>query len=202
METQLTIEDCKRIQEGIQKKYSKVAATPEGQFTYPVGRAGLKGLNYDPRLVAALPDAVADSYCGVGNPFSLGKINAGETVLDIGCGAGVDTILAATMAGASGNAVGIDLVPEMLEQAKTNLMMTDLKNVTFVLNTAEKLDYPDVSFDVVISNGVLNLIPDKAGALAEIYRCLKPGGRLMFADQITTGQMQKDIRARVASWFQ
>ncbi len=202
MDSQITTEDLEKIEAGIREKYLKVAKNPEGQFKYPTGKKGLKALHYDKTLIDKLPDAVAATYCGVGNPFSLGKINTGEQVLDIGCGAGVDTILASMMAGPTGNVVGVDIVPEMLQQAENNLMMTDLKNVSFKKTSGEKLPYPVDTFDAVISNGVINLIPDKEAALTEIIRVLKPGGRLMMADQVDSGNVQKDIKARLANWFQ
>ena len=155
---QITTEDLEKIEAGIREKYVKVAKNPEGQFKYPTGKKGLKALHYDKSLIDKLPDAVAATYCGVGNPFSLGKINTGEQVLDIGCGAGVDTILASMMTGPTGNVVGVDIVPEMLQQAEKNLMMTDLKNVSFKKASGEKLPYPVDTFDAVISNGVINLI--------------------------------------------
>jgi len=200
--TQITQGDLKKIEAGIRDKYSKVANNPEGLFAYPTGRAGLETLEYDPKLVNALPQEVVSSYCGVGNPFSLGPINEGDVILDIGCGAGVDTIFAAIMAGPTGKAVGIDIVPEMVQQAKSNLGMTDVKNVTFIKTSGESLPFPDAEFDVVISNGVINLIPDRAVLLGEVMRVLRPGGRLMLADQAATGTVQKDIKARLANWFQ
>ena len=202
MDSHITTEDLEKIEAGIREKYLKVAKNPEGQFKYPTGKKGLKALHYDKSLIDKLPDGLAATYCGVGNPFSLGKINTGEQVLDIGCGAGVDTILASMMTGPTGNVVGVDIVPEMLQQAEKNLMMTDLKNVSFKRTSGEKLPYPVDTFDAVISNGVINLIPDKEAALTEIFRVLKPGGRLMVADQIDSGNVQKDIRARLANWFQ
>lgn len=201
MENDLTRSDLDAIKAGIRRKYSEVAKSPEGQFPYPTGRKGLEALKYDQDLIDRLPDAVASSFCGVGNPFSLGKINAGEHILDLGCGAGVDTHLAAMMAEPDGSAVGVDMVPEMITRAESNLKMTGMTNVRFQTAAAETLPYPDRAFDVVISNGVINLIPDKEGVLAEIKRILKPGGRLMVADQIAVGSVQTDVRARLANWF-
>ena len=200
MKNQLTSQDRKRIEEGIRGKYTKVSDSPEGLFQYPTGRAGLEALNYDSELIQALPDSVVASYCGVGNPFTLGVIRKGEAVLDIGCGAGIDTIVAAMMVGPAGTVVGIDMVPEMLARARENLRMTDLKNVIFEEAYGEKLPFADGGFDVVISNGAFNLIPDKAKALSEVVRVLKPGGRLMMADQILVGELPSAIKARVASW--
>ena len=202
MESQITKEDIKKIEAGIREKYIGVAKNPEGQFIYPTGRKGLEALNYEKTLIDRLPNAVISSYCGVGNPFSLGKINTGDRVLDIGCGAGVEAILAAIMTGETGNAMGVDIVPEMLERAEANLQLTGLKNITFKKASGENLPFPDRSFHVVISNGAINLIPDKESALKEILRVLKPGGRLMMADQIASGGIKKDMKARLASWFQ
>lgn len=202
METQISQKDKEKIEAGIRSKYEKVADSPEGLFKYPTGRAGLEALNYDSELIEKLPEAVTASYCGVGNPFSLGPVNKGEAVLDIGCGAGVDTILAAMMTGPNGKSVGVDIVPEMLQRAEANLRLTELQNVTFHKISGEKLPFEDNSFDVVISNGVINLIPDKAATLKEALRVLKPGRRLMIADQILIGQVQKDLKDRVDSWFQ
>lgn len=202
MESQITIDDLKKIEAGINVKYAKVATSPEGQFKYPTGSKGLEALNYDKALTEKLPNEVASSYCGVGNPFSLGKINQGEKVLDIGCGAGVDTILAAIIVGPKGSVIGVDIVSEMIARAESNLRMMALDNVKFQKVSGENLSFSDDTFDVVISNGVINLIPDKEAAMSEIIRVLKPAGRLMVADQIAAGSVQKDIKAQLANWFQ
>jgi len=202
MESQITIDDLKKIETGINEKYAKVATSPEGQFKYPTGSKGLEALNYDKALTEKLPNEVASSYCGVGNPFSLGKINQGEQVLDIGCGAGVDTILAAIIVGPKGSVIGVDIVSEMIARAENNLQMMELDNVKFQKVSGENLPFSDDTFDVVTSNGVINLIPDKETAMSEIIRVLKPAGRLMVADQIAAGSVQKDIKARLANWFQ
>lgn len=202
MESQITTDDLKKIEAGINEKYASVATSPEGQFKYPTGSKGLEALNYDKALTEKLPNEVASSYCGVGNPFSLGKINKGEQVLDIGCGAGVDTILAAIIVGPKGSVSGVDIVAGMIARAESNLQMMALDNVKFQQVSGENLPFSDDTFDVVISNGVINLIPDKEAALSEIIRVLKPAGRLMVADQIAAGNVQKDIKARLANWFQ
>ncbi len=202
METQFTSKDKNKIRKAIRKKYKKVAGSPDGLFKYPTGRTGLETLQYSDELIHKLPESVAASFCGVGNPFTLGSINEGETVLDIGCGAGVDTIVAALMTGPSGGVVGIDMISEMLEKAKENLSFTGLKNVSFHEGTAENLPFPNEEFDVVISNGVLNLVPDKPKALAEVFRVLKPEGRLMIADQILIGELPKEKKQLLKSWSQ
>jgi ubiquinone/menaquinone biosynthesis C-methylase UbiE len=151
-------------------------------------------------MVRSLPEPVADAYCGVGNPFTLGPIREGEAVLDIGCGAGVDSIIAAKLVGPSGPVTGIDLVPEMLAKASENARLAGVDNVTFQEASAEQLPFPDNSFDVVISNGVFNLVVDKVKALGEVLRVLKPGGRFMLADQVLAGELPKETKARVENW--
>lgn len=202
MESQISQHDLEQIAAGIRSKYSRVAHSPEGQFKYPTGRAGLEALKYDTALTDALPDDVAASYCGVGNPFSLGTVRRGDAVLDIGCGAGVDTILAAMMTGSDGKVVGVDIVPEMLQRAEANLKKLDLHHVRFQSATGEHLPFPDGHFDVVVSNGVINLIPDKDAAMREILRVMKVGGRLMIADQVMAGGTPKSLKDRLSSWFQ
>lgn len=202
MTNNMTRDQADKIAASIRQKYSEVAKSPEGQFQYPTGRKSLAALNYDKSLIDRLPDAVASSYCGVGNPFSIGKVNPGEHVLDVGCGAGVDTILAAMMVGPNGSAVGVDMVPEMIDRAESNLKMTGIDHARYQAAAGENLPFPDERFDVVISNGVINLIPDKERVLTEIHRVLKPAGRLMVADQIAAGSVQRDFEARLESWFQ
>ena len=192
--------DKQRIEEGIRKRYAKVALTPEGTFRYPTGRAGLEGLNYDPQMINELTQEVISSYCGVGNPFTLEPIREGDSVLDVGCGGGVDTFLAALMVGPRGRAIGIDLVPEMVARARENVRKTSLKNVSFQEASPEEMPFPDGSFDVVISNGAFNLVIEKAKALKEVFRVLKPRGRLMMADQILAGEFPDDKNARIEKW--
>lgn len=196
-----TTEEQNRIKESIQRKYAEVSVSPEGLFRYPIGREGLEALGYAGEMIRALPEGAVSSYCGVGNPFSLGQIKEGDEVLDIGCGGGVDTLGAALMVRPSGNVVGVDMVSDMLIRARKNLKETSLPNVTFLEASAENLPLRDRSFDAVLSNGVFNLILDKAKALAEVFRVLKHNGRLMIADQILTGNLPDDMKSRVESWF-
>jgi arsenite methyltransferase len=200
MKSLLTGEDRRKIQEGIRKKYAKVAVTPEGSFRYPTGKAALEKLKYDPQLIKALPEEAIGSYCGVGNPFHVGPIHKGESVLDVGCGGGVDTLVAGMIVGPTGKVIGIDVVTEILERARENLKKTSLDNARFQESSPEALPFPDGSFDVVISNGAFNLIPDKVKALEEAFRVLKSSGRLMIADQILTGELPDDKEARIEKW--
>ncbi len=184
MNNVFTEETRKKIEEGIRQRYAAAAQSPEGRFRFPTGKAALEALNYDRSILSTLPDDVLASYCGVGQPFMLDHIKQGESVLDIGCGAGVDTIIAAAMTGPHGKATGIDFVPEMVQRAKQNLQKTKLENVTFEQGSGENLPFPNESFDCVISNGAFNLIPDKAKALREAFRVLKNNGKIMIADQV------------------
>jgi len=200
VDIKLTTREKKRIKESIQEKYAKVSDTPKGLFRYPTGRAGLEGLDYALEIINALPETAVAFYCGVGNPFRLGPIHKGESVLDIGCGGGVDTLIAALLVGPTGRAVGIDMIPEMLERAKKSFREMALEGVTFQEASAEDLPFSDESFDVVISNGVFNLVPGKEKALQEVLRILRPSGRLMMADQILIGALSDDTKAVVDSW--
>lgn len=201
MEIEFTVDDRNRIKESIRDKYAKVSIRPEGLFRYPTGLTGLQALNYPADMIQSIPGAALSSFCGVGNPFTLGQIRKGEKVLDIGCGGGTDTFVAAIMAGPAGNVVGIDMVSDMLARAKRNLQRSSFRNVIFLEASAESLPFCEDSFHVVISNGVFNLTVDKARAIAEAFRIMKPGGRLMIADQILISDLPKDKKARVQSWF-
>jgi arsenite methyltransferase len=200
MERKLSSEDQLCIEEGIRRKYAKVSVNPEGLFRYPTGRAGMEALKYDKKILRDLPETAVVSYCGVGNPFTLGPVQRGEKVLDIGCGGGVDTLVAGILVGSEGSAVGIDMVGEMVDRAKENLRRTALANVAFQEASGEKMPFSDESFDVVISNGVFNLIPDKAGAWREVFGVLKPGGRVMIADNVLSGELPKETKDIVEAW--
>jgi SAM-dependent methyltransferase len=171
-----------RIRQGIAEKYRKVALSPAGLFRYPTGAESARGLGYPPALVAGIPPAVQEHFVGVGNPFALGPIAPGEAVLDLGCGAGFDALVAAQLVGPGGRVVGIDLSPEMLAVARAGRAGTGFARVGFVEAQVEALPFPDAAFDVVLSNGVLNLVPDKLCAVREIFRLLRPGARLQACD--------------------
>ena len=178
METQ----EAAAIHQNIAQKYRKVAVSPEGLFKYPTGEQSAKGLGYPAELLPAIPPGVREHFVGVGNPFALGPIRLGEAVLDLGCGAGFDAFVAAQLAGPTGRVVGIDMSPEMLAVAEAGRREATFPQVEFQVAQVEALPFPDASFDVALSNGVLNLIPDKPQALREIFRVLRPGGRLQACD--------------------
>ena len=201
MENELTAQDKQRIEASIRGKYLKVAASPEGSLSVP-HRAG-PGLRRWAMIriwSAACRSPLRLPIAGWETLSPWVRFQDGEAVLDIGCGAGVDSIIAARLVGPSGAVTAIDLVPEMLARASENARLAGVDNVTFRESSAEQLPFPDNSFDVVISNGVFNLVVDKVKALGEVFRVLKPGGRFMLADQVLAGELPKETKARVENW--
>jgi arsenite methyltransferase len=166
----------------VQDKYREVALEPRAQFHFHTGRFLAARLGYPTATVDRLPDAAVESFAGVGNPFSLRALQRGERVVDVGCGAALDTVLAAEQIGPTGRVVGVDMTPEMLAKARRTVTGLGLEQVEIREGLAEALPVEDGWADVVISNGVINLCADKAAVFAEIRRVLRPGGMLQFAD--------------------
>ncbi len=175
------------LHEEVRKKYREVALEPNGEFHFHTGRPLARRLGYDDAVVDALPDAAVESFAGVGNPFAHRRLEAGERVLDIGSGGGFDCFIAAGQVGALGQVVGIDMTEEMLAKSRATAGAMGLDTIEFREGLIEEMPVEDGWADVVISNGVINLCPDKARVFAEIRRVLKPGGQLQFAD-IANGQ--------------
>ncbi|MFV1962581.1 MAG: methyltransferase domain-containing protein [Acidimicrobiia bacterium] len=173
-------EDLLRLE--IQKHYAEVATSPEHEYHFHTGREAARQVGYDEAIIEDIPDAVIASFAGVANPFHFGLPKPGETVLDVGSGAGVDAIIAAIAVGPEGRVIGVDMTPEMLDAARRNAERMGLDNVEFRKGLVERLPVDAESIDLVISNGVLNLMVDKHGAYKQIARVLKPGGRFQIAD--------------------
>src|SRR6266540_5159085 len=188
--------DLATLKSEIKKTYARVSTKPEEDFVSPTGRAWAEDLGY-PAELAGVPQLAAESFAGVANPFSLGRLEPGERVLDLGCGAGTDSLVAAQMVAPEGHVVGIDMTREMLDKARRAAGEMGAENVEFVEGEAEQLPFADASFDVVISNGVIDLVPDKDAVFSELHRVLAPGGRLdCRRDDSEAGQRREPLQHR------
>lgn len=188
------------LREEIKVKYQEVATDPHGEFHFHTGRPLAKRLGYDDALVDPLPDAAVESFAGVGNPFSLQSLAPGERVVDIGSGGGFDVFVAAQQVAPEGPVVGIDMTPAMLDKSRQTAAAMGQSNVEFREGLIEDMPVEDGWADVVISNGVINLCPDKEAVFAEINRVLKPGGRLQFADIATGKPVPESVRRDIDLW--
>jgi len=184
----------------VSRKYAKMVCSIKDRFKYPTGREGARLLGYDLSSFREIPEAAIASFCGVGNPFTPGEIREGQRVLDVGCGGGLDIIIAAQMTGPSGAAVGIDLVPKIVENASNNIKSVGLANCKVKEAGSESLPFKDNEFDIVISNGALYLSPLKEKTFCEIYRVLKPGARLQFADVVLKDDLPESITRFFDGW--
>jgi SAM-dependent methyltransferase len=191
--------DVQLLKREIKKTYASVSQKPEKDFIFPTGRAWAEDLDYPPEL-KAVPDTAVESFAGVANPFSLGRIAEGEHVLDIGSGAGTDSLVAAQMVGQNGHVTGIDMTPEMLAKARNAAAELGQQNVEFVAAEAERLPFDEASFDVVISNGVIDLIPDKDAVFSEIFRVLRPEGRIQIADVTIQQPVSEEGKRNIDFW--
>ena len=191
--------DVAVLRDEIQKTYTEVSTEPERGFIFPTGRAWAEDLGY-PSELARVPEETARSFAGVANPFSLGRIERGQVVLDLGCGAGTDLLVAAQMVGPEGRAIGVDMTPAMLDRARLSAVAMGLANVVLHESLIESLPLPDGSVDVVISNGVIDLVPDKDAVFSELDRVLRPGGRLQLADVVIHTEVSEDARERIDLW--
>src|SRR5438874_5504921 len=191
--------DVGLLKSEIKKTYASVSEEPGKDFIFPTGRAWAEDLAYPPEL-AHVPETAAESFAGVANPFSLGRLTRGERVLDLGSGAGTDSLVAAQMVGEQGHVTGIDMTPAMLAKARAAAADMRLTNVAFVEGEVEQLPFPDESFDVVISNGVIDLIPDKDAVFSELVRVLVPGGRIQIADVTIQNPVSAEGRRNIDLW--
>jgi arsenite methyltransferase len=191
--------DVEVLKSEIKKTYASVCEEPEKDFIFPTGRSWAEDLDYPPEL-ATVPEGAVESFAGVANPFSLGRLAPGERVLDLGSGAGTDSLVAAQMVGERGRVTGIDMTSAMLAKARAAAAELGVTNVEFVEGEAERLPFPDESFDVVISNGVIDLIPDKDAVFSELHRVLAPGGRMQIADVTIQNPVSAEGRRNIDLW--
>jgi arsenite methyltransferase len=191
--------DVDLLKSEVKKTYASVSEEPGRDFIFPTGRAWAEDLGY-PEELGNVPELAVESFAGVANPWKLGRIAAGERVLDLGCGAGTDSLIAAQMVGEPGHVTGIDMTPEMLAKARSAAAAMGAANVQFVEAEAEHLPFADESFDVVISNGVIDLIPDKDAVFAEVFRVLAPGGRMQIADVTIQNPVSAEGRRNIDLW--
>ena len=189
-----------QIRNQIRERFGQIARSPASERVFPVGPSSAKKLGYDADELDALPSEVTESFSGVGNPLALGDLTAGQTVLDLGCGAGLDSILAARRVGPSGKVIGVDMTDAMLDKAQRNAAAVGISNIEFHVADAEELPVADATMDVVITNGVFNLCTNKPKVLAEVHRVLRPGGRLQMADILLHADVTAEQVAKIGSW--
>jgi arsenite methyltransferase len=191
--------DVDLLKHEIKKTYARVSSEPDVDFIFPTGRAWAEDLDY-PEELTRVPESAVESFAGVANPFALGRLLPGERVLDLGSGAGTDSLVAAQMVRPDGHVTGVDMTPEMVAKAAAAAAEMDADNVDFHEGEAEQLPFPDDSFDVAISNGVIDLIPDKESVFSELHRVLVPGGRLQIADVTIEQPVSDEGRRNIDLW--
>ena len=191
--------DVELLKSEIKKTYASVSAEPEKDFVFPTGRAWAEDLGY-PDELANVPETAVESFAGVANPWKLGRLEPGERVLDLGSGAGTDSLIAAQMVGPNGRVTGVDMTEQMLDKARTAAAEMGATHVGFVEAEAERLPFSDGSFDVVISNGVIDLVPDKDAVFSELFRVLAPGGRMQIADVTIQRPVSEEGRRNIDLW--
>jgi SAM-dependent methyltransferase len=192
--------DVEVLRTEIRKTYTDVSTDQEQDFIFPTGRSWAQDLGYPEPELSRVPDATVESFAGVANHWLLGRVEPGEVVLDLGCGAGTDLLIAAQMAGRAGRALGVDMTAAMLERAGASAREMGLANVELHGSLIEALPLDNASVDIVISNGVIDLVPDKEAVFDEIDRVLRPGGRLQLADVVIHTEVSEDARARIDLW--
>jgi SAM-dependent methyltransferase len=192
--------DVDVLRDEIRRTYTDVSTDQEREFIFPTGRAWARELGYPEPELARVPDATVESFAGVANHWALGRVEPGAVVLDLGCGAGTDLLIAAQMTGSAGRVIGVDMTCAMLDRARESAEAMGLGNVELHESLIEALPLADASVDVVISNGVIDLVADKDAVLDEIDRVLRPGGRLQVADVVIHREVSEDARRRIDLW--
>jgi arsenite methyltransferase len=193
-------ERAEEIRSAVRSKYKRVAANPEGCFAYPIGKESALKLGYAPSWLEGMDAVVIDRFVGVGNPFMIRAPRPGDRILDAGCGCGFDTLIASALAGPTGKATGVDLTAEMLAVPRRAAGSFIKGAAEFLEGSIEKLPFDDAFFDLAISNGVLNLIPDKRAAFAELARVIRPDGALVAADLLLIETIPPEILANTDAW--
>ncbi len=196
----LSEQQASEIRAAIRERYRNVSKKASGLFAYPVGQESALQLGYERDWLDRMPSEVVERFVGVGNPFSVRRPDEGERVLDAGCGCGFDSFVASHLVGARGRVSGVDLTPEMLHVGRKACPGWPLRNIEFSEASVERLPFEDGSFDVVISNGVLNLVPDKDAAFRELHRVLAPGGTFVAADLLLDAAIPEEILADKDAW--
>ena len=189
------------IKSAVAKRYGEVATDPKSKFNFPVGRRFAESVGYSRQLLDKIPPSLWESFTGAGNPQPYIDITSGETVLDLGCGAGLDLYLYAQATGPEGRVYGLDLSEEMVAKAKHNMEMLNAKNVEFLCAPADNIPLPDKSVDIVTTNGIYNLSPDKGAIIGEVVRVLRGGGRTIFAEIVLKASLPEEIRKNINDWF-
>lgn len=189
------------IKAAVAERYGQVATSPGQRFNFPVGRKFAESVGYDPALLDSLPKGMWESFTGAGNPQAFIDARPGETLLDLGCGAGLDLYLYAQKVGPTGKLFGLDLSAGMLEKARENLAAVQISNVEWLQAPADAIPLPDNSVDIVTANGIYNLSPDKDAVMREVARVLKPGGRTIFAEIVLQSELPHEVRRELNDWF-
>jgi len=192
--------DTANLRKAIQDEYREVAEHPNKGFHFHTGRRLTQIVGYKDEWLAGVSERAIETFAGTGNPFSMGELRQGERVVDVGSGGGIDSLVAARMVGPTGQVVGVDMTPAMLERARAAAEDSGLENVEFREAYMEELPVPDGWADVVISNGVLNLSPEKRKTLGEMFRVLRPGGRLQIADILVSRAVPDAAKKKIDLW--
>lgn len=189
------------IKAAVEDKYSQVALTPKAKFNFPVGRKFAESVGYPADVLDRLTPTIWESFTGAGNPHPYVNTQPGETVLDLGCGAGLDLFFYANTVGSEAKLYGLDISQKMINKARKNLESAGIRNVEFLNVPADAIPLPDASVDLVTANGIYNLSPDKDAVIREVYRVLKPGGRTLFAEIVLKSPLPEEIRENIDDWF-
>ena len=189
------------IKKLVKDKYSEVSKNPCGVFNFPVGKIFALKVGYPKEILDNLPSSLTESFTGANNPQGFVELKKGEVVLDLGCGAGLDLYFYAKVVGEKGKVYGLDISEDMVNKAKQNMELVGIKNAEISVGESDNLSFNDNFFDVVASNGIYNLSPDKEAVMREVYRVLKPGGRTVFCEIVLKGPLSEDERKSHSDWF-